>query len=356
FVSNLLDQIPRNDKAAIPSISKIYGVKAHSLEKWIHYRDLFSQDKTALKFSLFGESALRRVALEDRCLLQLEKNSMFKPPAKRRRIQYRAVRSNNLPDHEMVERVMSFYMLSPAVLDCLPLRENVQVLESAEFAHRPPVEKLLYDLESIIINKCEVCQFQDMFPGDAARVCFGPALMNRSGRLRALYQLPLRDVLAAATEDNSHLRSKAIILPAYFDTAYDGAQPIVPARAACALVNSVHAGSTNRDRQRAKTMAKIIELLKHYGATDPPDEMRGCEQETGEGKVSDEAAATYIGAERRHSSEGESYFVYEQRSDAQHPDAGSADPSVPSSSSSREGEFAEPVYEIHVKEEVMDDD
>lgn len=67
------------DKAAIPSVARIYGVQAHSLEKWLHYRELFNQDKTALKLSIFGENALRKIALEDRSILQLEKNSRFKP-------------------------------------------------------------------------------------------------------------------------------------------------------------------------------------------------------------------------------------------------------------------------------------
>lgn len=81
-----------------------------------------------------------------------------------------------------------------------------------------------------------------MFPADAGRVCFGPALINRSGRLRSLYQLPLGDAVAAAVEDNSRLRSKEVTLPAYFDTAYDGAQPVVPVDATCALVNAIHTG------------------------------------------------------------------------------------------------------------------
>lgn len=72
--------------------------------------------------------------------------------------------------------------------------------------------------------------------------------------------------MSTVTSDNSRLRSKELQLPAYFDTSYDGIQPIVPVGVPCSLVNATHTGSTWRDRQRTKTREKVEELLKKYGS------------------------------------------------------------------------------------------
>ncbi|XP_022709640.1 uncharacterized protein LOC111272442 isoform X2 [Varroa jacobsoni] len=355
FITNLLEQISCPDKSAILSVAKAYGVQAHSLERWIHYRKLFNQDRTALKFSLFGESSLRKCTIEDRSILQLEKISRFKPPPKRRRVSFRVGRMQ-CSDQEVVERVMSFYMLSPAILDQLPLPENISVQESPEFLHLLPIEKLLYDLESIIINKCEVSQFQEMFPADAGRVCFGPALINRSGRLRSLYQLPLGDAVAAAVEDNSRLRSKEVTLPAYFDTAYDGAQPVVPVDATCALVNAIHTGSTNRDRQRVKTRAKIMDVLKKYGAVDFSDEV-ACDEEQEVTGLRQEFVVPFISRQETDAGDVESdeYYVYQEAEEQYYNEA---TPSVNVHASSNDDHSAadNEMYEIRVKQEPTEND
>lgn len=96
-------------------------------------------------------------------------STVFRPP-KRRRVSFRVGRMQ-CSDQEVVERVMSFYMLSPAILDQLPLPENISVQESPEFLHLLPIEKLLYDLESIIINKCEVSILPKLFASSTSDIC-----------------------------------------------------------------------------------------------------------------------------------------------------------------------------------------